>query len=296
MRQAIETARVQVEQARTEADAPAGSLDETAHHPRSAREGDQRRDGEPNRRSRNANTPPTRRRAASNRSGRASRTPGTTSARSASNRQSRASSRAATFRKAKRRWIGTMNNAGTVLLTLADMSVIQAEVEVDETNIPTVQFRDRRRRSPLTPFPTGPSRDTAHRDREQPDSGGYRGRRRQYHASNELQGRGGARRGGARRPARLHRHGRGVRHGDAQAGRRGAHSAVAVRELIYDASGRIVKEPPEDKRRAPPETPAVIVELQPQGQTRKETEGVFVLRNGRAEFVPWSAPPRRRRA
>ena len=34
--------------------------------------------------------------------------------------------------------IGTMNNAGTVLLTLADMSVIQAEVEVDETNIPSV--------------------------------------------------------------------------------------------------------------------------------------------------------------
>ena len=36
--------------------------------------------------------------------------------------------------------IGTMNNAGTVLLTLADMSVIQAEVEVDETNIPHVQL------------------------------------------------------------------------------------------------------------------------------------------------------------
>src|SRR5229473_6616321 len=34
--------------------------------------------------------------------------------------------------------VGTMNNAGTVLLTVADMSVIQAEVEVDETNIPTV--------------------------------------------------------------------------------------------------------------------------------------------------------------
>ena len=33
-----------------------------------------------------------------------------------------------------------MNNAGTVLLTLADMSVIQAEVEVDETNIPNVQL------------------------------------------------------------------------------------------------------------------------------------------------------------
>jgi HlyD family secretion protein len=36
--------------------------------------------------------------------------------------------------------IGTMNNAGTVLMTLADMSVIQAEVEVDETNVPNVQI------------------------------------------------------------------------------------------------------------------------------------------------------------
>ena len=36
--------------------------------------------------------------------------------------------------------VGTMNNAGTVLLTVADMSVIQAEVEVDETNIPNVSL------------------------------------------------------------------------------------------------------------------------------------------------------------
>jgi HlyD family secretion protein len=36
--------------------------------------------------------------------------------------------------------IGTMNNAGTVLLELADMGVIQAEVEVDETNLPHVQI------------------------------------------------------------------------------------------------------------------------------------------------------------
>ena len=34
--------------------------------------------------------------------------------------------------------VGTMNNAGTVLLTVADMSAIQAEIEVDETDIPTV--------------------------------------------------------------------------------------------------------------------------------------------------------------
>ena len=36
--------------------------------------------------------------------------------------------------------IGTMNNAGTVLLTIADMSVIQAEVDVDETDIPTLRI------------------------------------------------------------------------------------------------------------------------------------------------------------
>ncbi|MBW8861662.1 MAG: efflux RND transporter periplasmic adaptor subunit, partial [Acidobacteria bacterium] len=36
--------------------------------------------------------------------------------------------------------IGTMNNAGTVLLELADMAIIQAEVEVDETNVPHVQL------------------------------------------------------------------------------------------------------------------------------------------------------------
>jgi HlyD family secretion protein len=34
--------------------------------------------------------------------------------------------------------VGTMNNAGTVLLTVADMSRIEAQVEVDETDIPNV--------------------------------------------------------------------------------------------------------------------------------------------------------------
>ncbi len=36
--------------------------------------------------------------------------------------------------------IGTMNNAGTVLLTIADFSILEAEIEVDETDIPTVQL------------------------------------------------------------------------------------------------------------------------------------------------------------
>ena len=36
--------------------------------------------------------------------------------------------------------VGTMNNAGTVLLTIADFSILEAELEVDETDIPAVTF------------------------------------------------------------------------------------------------------------------------------------------------------------
>src|SRR5205814_138222 len=61
--------------------------------------------------------------------------------------------------------------------------------------------------------------------------------------------------------------------------------AVAVRELIYDANGQVVKQPRDDKRRRSTtssgsgvEPVAAAAELKP-GQTRKETEGVFVMRN-----------------
>src|SRR5712691_5046356 len=63
--------------------------------------------------------------------------------------------------------------------------------------------------------------------------------------------------------------------------------AVAVRELVYDANGQVVKEPKNDKRRRgnSMEPVAAAAELKP-GQTRKEAEGVFLVRDGRAEFLP----------
>jgi HlyD family secretion protein len=63
--------------------------------------------------------------------------------------------------------------------------------------------------------------------------------------------------------------------------------AVAVRELVYDANGQVIKEPKTDKRRRPSavETAVSAQELKP-GQTRKETEGVFVVRDGKSEFLP----------
>jgi HlyD family secretion protein len=177
--------------------------------------------------------------------------------------------------------IGTMNNAGTVLLTLADMSVIQAEVEVDETNIPTVSvgqpakvtidaLPDRTFRAHVTEIGNSPIQATAGEttqatnfkvvvmlDEEIPD----------------------------------------VRPGftctaDITTATRTSVTAVpipavAVRELVYDANNQVVKAPRERRRRRAPavESVAAAAELEP-GQTRKETEGVFVVRDGQVEFVP----------
>ena len=179
--------------------------------------------------------------------------------------------------------VGTMNNAGTVLLTLAEMSVIQAEVEVDETNIPSVQFGqqakisidaipDRTFKGHVTEIGNSPIQATGTAnttqatnfkvvvvlDEEVPDV------RPGFTATADI----------------------------VTARRTGVVAApipaVAVRELVYDANEQIVREPRTDKRRATTpvvETPASAAELKP-GQTRKETEGVFVFRGGRAEFVP----------
>jgi HlyD family secretion protein len=64
--------------------------------------------------------------------------------------------------------------------------------------------------------------------------------------------------------------------------------AMAARELIYDQSGAIVREPKDPKAKRRPkasDATAQQAELKP-GQTRKEVEGVFVMRNTEALFVP----------
>ena len=117
---------------------------------------------------------------------------------------------------------GTMNNAGTVLLTLADMSVIQAEVEVDETNIPSVQFGQKATIT-IDAMPDRMFSRARGGDRQQPDSGGGQRRRRQHDAGDEFQSGRGPRRRGAGCPARLHGN-RRHRHRDPQGRRRGPDS------------------------------------------------------------------------
>src|SRR6266851_1869380 len=177
--------------------------------------------------------------------------------------------------------IGTMNNAGTVLLTLAEMSIIQAEVEVDETNIPNVQLGqkgkitidaipDKSFKGHVSEIGNSPIQAAAGAtgtqatnfkvvvilDEVVPDV------RPGFTATADI----------------------------TTATRKDVVSvpipAVAVRELVYDANGQVVKEPRiEKRRRSPVETVAAASELKP-GQTRKEVEGVFVVRDGRAEFLP----------
>ncbi len=180
---------------------------------------------------------------------------------------------------------GTMNNPGTVLLTLADMSIIQAEVEVDETNIPHVQLGqhakvsidalpDRSFAGHVAEIGNSPIQTTT--QGTQP-SGTQATNFKVVVVIDE--------------PVPEVRPGFTCTSDITTATRRNVVSvpipAVAVRELVYDANGQVIKEPRTDKRRRPSavEPVASAAELKP-GQTRKETEGVFIVRNGRAEFVP----------
>jgi len=177
--------------------------------------------------------------------------------------------------------IGTMNNAGTVLLTLADMSVIQAEVEVDETNIPSVQLGQLAK---IT-IDAIPERS-------------FKGHVSEI-GNSPIQAAAGAASGTQATNFKvvvvLDEKVPDVRPGftctaDITTATRKHVTAVpipavAVRELVYNEEGQIIKEPRQDKRKRASKATTATQELLP-GQTRKETEGVFILREGRAEFVP----------
>jgi HlyD family secretion protein len=179
--------------------------------------------------------------------------------------------------------IGTMNNPGTVMLTIADMSVIQAEVEVDETDIPHVRLgqrakvtidaiRDRTFGGTVTEIGNSPIQTTTQQQ-------GAGQQATTFKVVVTLDERIPEVRPGFTCTADI-----------TTATRQKAVAvpiqAMAVRELVYDASGRIVRQPRDDRRRRRSVEPTASAEELPPGHTRKETEGVFVLRDGRAVFVP----------
>jgi HlyD family secretion protein len=181
--------------------------------------------------------------------------------------------------------IGTMNNAGTVLLTLADMSIIQAEVEVDETNIPNVKLGqpakisvdaipDKTFKGHVSEIGNSPLQSTA---------AGTTGTQATTFKVEVI----------LDEPIPDVRPGFTCTADITTATRKGVSAvpipSVAVRELTYDAEGQIVKEPVDPKRRRRNSTGTANTppELKP-GETRKETEGVFVVRDKekKVEFVP----------
>jgi HlyD family secretion protein len=175
--------------------------------------------------------------------------------------------------------VGTMNNAGTVLLTIADLSVIETEVEVDETDIPFVKVGQ-------------PAKVTIDAIPNKTFSGKVT-----EVGNSPIQAAGAAATARATNfkvVVRIDGEVPNVRPGFTctavitTATRQKALSvpiqAMTVRELVVDKDGKIVPPKPVSAGTTPSPTPAQPA-LEP-GQSRKEFEGVFVVREGKAVFVP----------
>ena len=181
--------------------------------------------------------------------------------------------------------VGTMNNAGTVLLTVADMSVIEAEVEVDETDIPFVQLgqvakikidaiADKEFTGHVTEIGNSPI---------QAAGAGTTRTATNFKVTITIDDQIPEVRPGFTCTAEI-----------TTAVKQQVISvpiqAMAVRELLYDAQGQVVHEqrPPRSRFQFGPtqaeQSAAAPLELKP-GEKREEVEGVFVMKDGKADFV-----------
>ena len=176
--------------------------------------------------------------------------------------------------------IGTMNNAGTVLLTVADMSVIEAEVEVDETDIPFVKIGqtakitidaipDKEFTGKVTEIGNSPIQVAAAAAGQQATNfkvvvtidGQIEGVRPGFTCTASITT--DTRKQTVAVPI----------------------AAMVVREMILDDKGAIVRPKRDEKTGRPESVPSPTDDL-PAGQTRKELEGVFLMKDGAAEFTP----------
>ncbi len=171
---------------------------------------------------------------------------------------------------------GTMNNPGTVLLTIADMSVIEAEVEVDETDIPTVALGQIAKvtidampgktfTAKVTEIGNSPIQAAGPAAATQATN---------FKVVLTLDGEIPEVRPGFTCTAEI-----------TTATRKAVVAvpiqATTVREMVVDDKGAIVREPVTPVQGRRPATPAG--ELKP-GQSRKELEGVFVVRDNKVLF------------
>ncbi len=180
--------------------------------------------------------------------------------------------------------LGTMNNAGSVLLTIADMSVIEAEVEVDETEIPSVQLHqeakvmidavpDKTFKGRVTEIGNSPIQTTTQNTGQRQAT--------TFKVVITLE-----------EPVPDIRPGFTCTAEITTATRKDVVSvpiqALTVREMLYNDKGELVRETPNRRRRGGTniETPLSASNEPPPGHTRKETEGVFAVRDGKAIYLP----------
>lgn len=176
---------------------------------------------------------------------------------------------------------GTMNNAGTVLLQIADMSIIEAEVEVDETDIPFVQI-GQLAKIKIDAIPdktfTGKVTEVGNSPIVQAAAGQTGQTATNFKVTVTIDGQIAEVRPGFTCTADI-----------TTATRAQAVAvpiqAMAVRELIYDAQDKIIPQPKPDPKKKNEPRPSATDPL-PNGQKRKDTEGVFLIRDKAAQFVP----------
>ena len=177
--------------------------------------------------------------------------------------------------------IGTMNNAGTVLITVADMSVIEAEVEVDETDIPSVKLGQVAKVT-IDAIPNKSFTGKVTEIGNSPITSGTGAAASSSQATN------------FRVTVQLDTEIAEVRPGFTctaevtTATRKSVVSvpiqATTVREMVVDEKGNIVRNTEPDASKRPRPGAVQASELKP-GQSRKELEGVFVVRDNKAQFV-----------
>ena len=175
--------------------------------------------------------------------------------------------------------VGTMNNAGTVLLTVADMAVIEAEVEVDETDIPSVQLGQPTK----VTIDAMPGKSFTGKVTEignspiQAAGAAAASQATNFKVKITLDGEIPEVRPGFTCTAEI-----------TTATRQQVVAvpiqATAVREVIVDKEGHIVRDEAKGPQRGRPAA-VQAQELKP-GQERKELEGVFVVRDNKAVFTP----------
>ena len=176
--------------------------------------------------------------------------------------------------------VGFTNNPSVVMLVVSDMSIIEAEIEVDETDIPNVKLGQRTKIT-IDALPDRTFTAKVTEIGNSPISTSAAGAVRQainFKVIVTLDGEIPEVRPGFTCTADI-----------TTADRENAVAvpiqALAVRELTFDPQGKVVKPPAPEKGRRPSSGGVEAAELKP-GFTKKETEGVFLVdKDSKVQFV-----------